>query len=331
VKLSTLCGFFSGKKRRSVPFTTQFFLAEPFFEIAFDSLVASGLTLCCSLSKTNTQELANMRWKSAGIFIFSVAFITGCTTIPPKEVHSADGISRDTIVDSTPLGQTPKRFALGGGMSRGVGNQDVGKENDSTNVEVTGELRVVEKFAIGLQPFFSFSDGVFDSDTNFGITLYGRWKFLELNRWAFSLYPGIGYAKNSAQSNGQVCGIFGCVDDGQTSESHSEIIDPRLGLITSYYFNDKNVLSVIPTLYYSHESGSYSLAGVQQFAGSKTGLEYSAVLAYGYFFETGGQQTMIQFSAGAGTHRGFGAYGADQHISPLVQLGVQFALGKEVQ
>jgi hypothetical protein len=264
--------------------------------------------------------------------IFSIlilVMIAGCA-IPPREVHSAVGISRDTVIDPNPQGEAPKFFAGGVSFSRGAGNQDIGKQNDSTNIDVNGELRIADSLAIGLQPSISSPDGSFDSGSNFDITLYGRWRFFSSARWTMSLYPGIGYAKNSAESDGQTCGFLVCTGSGINSNSKVEVIDPRLGWITSYYFNERCLLSVIPTLYWSHESGSFSDAGVQQFAGSETGLEYSAMLAYGYIFDLKDGHAMVQVSAGASTHRGFGTF-TNQHIVPLVQLGVQFALGKDVK
>lgn len=267
---------------------------------------------------------------NVGLFVAVAVGLTSCTTIPPKEVHTGAGILRSTVLDPTPHDQVPRKFSIGGSISRGAGNRDVGKQVDSTNLAADLELRIIDRVAIGLQPYFSVVDGKFDSRSHLGAVLYSRLKVWDVGRWAVSLYPGLGYGDNSAEAEGTTCGIFGCIGNNERSQSRVEIVDPKLGLIASYYLNDRNVFSLIPTLYYTHKSGSYSVSNIEKFSGSENSLEYSTMLAYGYLFEAGEGNAMIQFSAGAATHRGFGAYASTQHIVPLLQLGLQFALGSDV-
>lgn len=290
---------------------------------------------CFSANKSSRKSFDMLKRRSVinfwiiSCFCVATGFV-GCTTIPPKEVHSAAGISRSIILDSTPRDQAPRRVSVGGGISRGAGNQDIGKQDDSTNLEASVELRIVERFAIGLQTYLSIPDQKLDVSSNLGATLYGRWRFLDIGKWAFSIAPRIGYGKNSAEADGRLCGIFGCVSNGVVSRSEAEIVDPGLGFIVSYYLNDRNVFSLIPTLYFAYENGAYSVANVERFSGSERGLEYSAMLTYGYIFGVGKRDAMIQLGAGVNMHQGFGPFASTHHIAPLVQLGIQFSLGSEL-
>lgn len=260
----------------------------------------------------------------------SAFFVTGCGTIPPREVHAGAGTLRTVLIDSTPQGQSPQHFSVGGSLSRDAGTVDTGRAQGSTNVEAQLELRVLKTLALGFEPYLSFVDGSLDAKSHLGTNFYARWRAIETKSWAFSLYPGFGYGKNRAVEHGSTCVVFSCVETADMSEGKVETIDGGVSVISSRYLDERNVVSAIPSIYFTHSKVGYTVNNVNRFTDSRTSVNYALRASYGHIFDLDGSDSLLSFSAGAATHRGLGPYYSKTHVVPLVQLSYQISLGGRI-
>ncbi|OFZ79987.1 MAG: hypothetical protein A2583_06785 [Bdellovibrionales bacterium RIFOXYD1_FULL_53_11] len=246
-----------------------------------------------------------------------------CVTAQPRQVFTAAAVSSQINLDTHPQDGTPTRYSLGAGLSRGNGFSDMGNPTGSTSIDFNGEFRALDTLSIGLRPYYTNIDGVYDSDTHISAELFLRWKFAETSSWAFSLYPVIRSGNNSASDTGTTCFLFFCTGNSLNTKATVSITDPALHVITQYYFNKTSSIALVPGLQYTFIETSNNFHGglfhsykIRQLAPSCM-VYYSAVWSDTY-------DISLVIGTGATLHSGFGGFNSKRHLNPVFHAGLQW-------
>ncbi|MGE4232963.1 MAG: hypothetical protein AB7F43_06490 [Bacteriovoracia bacterium] len=273
-------------------------------------------------------QLIRTIYLTSSFVLVVVTFVqlSGCTSLPAREVHSAAGLPRSVRLEPVGEGLKPHRFRIGAGADRGDGYSDTGDVKGSFSKDLSFEVVAAEWLSVGARPYLIDVLGNFDASSHLGIEAYVRLKAFQSSRFRLYVQPSFRAGSNEATEGSESCFLFFCSRKSDASISDITISEYALSIPAQWIFG-RSSLALVSSVYFDYIDSGYTVNNVKKASHKAHLFTWSELLYFGYALpgKTDDESDIfVQMGGGVTRAPGFGEFAGKRYLNPIFDLSVQF-------